>query len=97
MAGAWLCAENVLGMGKRKLKLGGKDFMAEEVEFQVGEGGEHWNKYILLDGTEMKVKAVVAEVLRVEGAYAPNGDPLYNINASIIVTTHAPDQLKKKD
>ena len=45
----------------------------------------------------MKVKAVVAEVLRVEGAYAPNGDPLYNINASIIVTTHAPDQLKKKD
>ena len=45
---ALVVEEYVSGMGKRKLNLGGKDFMAEEVEFQVGEGGEHWNKIYCL-------------------------------------------------
>ena len=42
------------------------------------------------------MKAVLANVLRVNGQYAPNGDPLYTVNAQIVVATTAPESLKKK-
>lgn len=82
-------------MAKRKIKIGGNEFMAEEVEFEAPEG-ERWTKYILHDGTELKLKPVVAEILRVEGQYAPNGEPMYTVNASIILNTNSPEHLKKK-
>lgn len=82
-------------MAKRKVNISGNEFMADEIEFETPEG-ERWNKYILHDGTELKLKAVVAEILRVEGQYAPNGDPIYSVNASIVVNTNSPPQLKKK-
>jgi len=69
--------------------------MAEEVEFEA-ETAEKWNTYALHDGTTLKMKAVLADVLRVDGQWAPNGDPLYTVNAQVIVSTVAPDNLKKK-
>jgi hypothetical protein len=82
-------------MAKRKIRLGENEFMAEEIEFEAPDG-ERWNKYILHDGTELKLKAVVAEILRVEGQYAPNGDPLYSVNASLVINSNAPENLKRK-
>lgn len=82
-------------MAKRKIRLGENEFMAEEVEFEVPDG-EKWNKYILHDGTELKLKAVVAEILRVEGQYNQNGDPVYTVNASLILNSNSPENLKRK-
>lgn len=82
-------------MSKRKVNVGGQEFMAEEVEFE-SESGEKWNTYLLHDGTQLKMKAIVAEVLRVEGQYTPTGDPLYTVNASIVISTNSPDALRKK-
>jgi hypothetical protein len=82
-------------MAKRKVNLGGQEFMAEEIEFE-SETPEKWNTYALHDGTNLKVKAVLANVLRVEGHYTPTGDPLYTVNASLVVSTTVPDNLKKK-
>jgi hypothetical protein len=80
---------------KRKINLGGQEVMAEPIEFE-SDGTEKWNSYVLHDGTELKVKAVLAEVLRIDGAYAPNGDPVYTINASIVVSSNSPEGLKRK-
>ena len=82
-------------MAKRKIILNGQEFMAEEIEFEP-ESAEKWNTYALHDGTTLKVKAVLADVLRLEGHYSPNGDPLYTVNAQIVVATSAPDNLRKK-
>ena len=81
-------------MAKRKIKLGDDDVWAEEVEFETER--ESWNTYILQDGTTLKLKAVVAEVLRVEERWGPNGDPIYLVNASPIVSTASPEHLKRK-
>ena len=70
--------------------------MAEEVEFEA-EGAEKWNTYLLHDGTTLKMKAVLAEVFRIEGQYAPNGDPLYSANTQVILNTNAPEALKKRE
>jgi hypothetical protein len=83
-------------VAKRKVNIGGQEFMGEEVEFQPSDGGEKWSVYALLDGTTLKVKAVVADVVRVDGQYAPNGDPIYSINAQLIVSTSAPENLRRK-
>jgi hypothetical protein len=80
-------------MGKRKVNLGGTEYSAESVEFETEREG--WNSYVLHDGTELKLKAVVSEIVRVEGAYSPNGDPLYMVYASNVVTTKVPEALKR--
>ncbi len=82
-------------MPKRKLKLGNEEVTAEVIEFEVER--ENWNTYLLGDGTTLKLKSVLAEVLRIDDHYAPNGDPMYLVNASPVVATSSPDQLKKKD
>jgi hypothetical protein len=83
-------------MAKRKVNLGGQEFMAEEVEFQA-DSPEAWSSYALHDGTRLKLKVVLADVLRVDNQYAANGDPLYTVNATIVASTNAPEHLRKKE
>jgi hypothetical protein len=86
-------------MAKRKVNLGGQMVDAEEVSFQPDSesGGEQWSHYTLLDGTSLKVKAVLMNALRIEGMYGPNGDPVYSVNASIVVSSSSPEPLRKKE
>jgi hypothetical protein len=79
---------------KRRIRLGEEEVTAEEIDFEVER--EAWNTYALGDGTALKVKSVVAEVLRIDGKYAPNGDPVYLVNSSVVVNTNAPEHLKRK-
>jgi hypothetical protein len=81
-------------MSMRKIKLGEKEVLAQEIGFETEK--ENWNIYLLEDGTTLKVKAVLAEVLRVQGEYAPNGDPIYIINATPVLSSTSPEQLRKK-
>jgi len=85
-------------MAKRTLNIGGKEYEAEEITYQADSenGGEQWSAFTLHDGTALKVKAVLVSVLRVEGAFTPNGDPLYQANASLVVSTNAPESLRRK-
>jgi hypothetical protein len=82
-------------MPKRRFKLGNEEVTAELIDFEIEREG--WNTYILGDGTSLKLKAVLAEVLRVDDHYAPNGDPLYVVNATPIIATAAPEHLKKRE
>lgn len=81
-------------MPKRKVNLGGKEYTAEVLEFETLREG--WNSYALEDGTELKLKAVVTDIVRLDGAYAPNGDPLYMVQSSNIVATNVPEGLKRQ-
>jgi hypothetical protein len=82
---------------KRKISLGGRELDAEEIEFQpdLELGGEKWSEYTLLDGTRLRVKAVVTSVLRIEGEYAPNGDPLYIVNSAPVIASSSPPQIRR--
>ena len=80
-------------MAKRKIDFQGREVWGEEVEFEVDR--ESFNNYILHDGTRLKMKAVVSEVLRLD-AYKPDGEPIYLINSTNIVSAVVPDNLKNK-
>lgn len=67
--------------------------MGQEIEFETER--ESWNSYILEDGTKVKLKAVAATIVRLD-EYLPNGDPMYIVNASNVVATDVPDNLKRQ-
>jgi len=66
--------------------------MGEEIEFEPER--ENWSTYLLADGTKMRMKAVAATIIRLD-EYLPNGDPMYMVNASNVVATDVPDNLKR--
>ena len=80
-------------MAKRKINFQGSEVLGEEVEFEVDN--ESFNNYILHDGTKLKMKTVVSEVIRLD-MYKPDGEPVYMINSTNIVSAVVPDILKKK-
>jgi hypothetical protein len=57
---------------------------------------ESWNVYELADGTTIRLKAVVSEIIRLDGEFTPDGDPVYLVKSSNVVTTEAPDELRRR-
>lgn len=55
--------------------------------------GEQWNIYTLEDGTKMKIKTVLMDVIRLS-AYLPTGDPVYQFIAQQVVGVDANPALK---
>jgi hypothetical protein len=79
---------------RRKINFQGQEVIAESVEFEAEK--EQWSTYILHDGSTLKVKAVVTEVARLEGAYDAKGDPVYMIQASQVMYVNAPESLRRQ-
>ncbi len=61
----------------------------------VRESHEVWNEYLLEDGTVLRMKLVVTEVYRIEGMYDSDGNPVYQVKSSNVVTVRPPDNLKR--
>jgi hypothetical protein len=78
---------------KRKVNFGGQQVEATVMPYQTG--AENWNEYLVDDGTVIRVKLVVTEVLRVEGSYDQQGNPLYLINSTNVTTVSSPDNLRQ--
>jgi hypothetical protein len=65
------------------------------IPFQTG--GEHWNEYLLEDGSVLRVKTVATEVIRVDGRYDQEGNPMYVLNNTQVLVVDSPDDLKREE
>lgn len=75
---------------ERKRKVQGPDgdvHDATEVGFR--SSGEHWNEYLLDDGTVARLKLVVTGVLRLEGVRDQRGQPVYIIESTNVMAVSA--------
>jgi hypothetical protein len=80
---------------KRRIKgPDGQDVDATELSFQNAR--EHWNEYLLDDGTVIRLKPVATEVLRIDGKFDNEGNPVYVLKATNIVTVSPPEDLRRK-
>ncbi|MBI2858663.1 MAG: hypothetical protein HYX90_06265 [Chloroflexi bacterium] len=77
-----------------KVRWQGKDVDALEVRFKGIR--EDWNEYDLEDGTTLRMKAVVAEIIRVVDQYDQENNPVYMVKSTNMLVVKAPDNLKKK-
>lgn len=78
---------------KKRVNFEGRDVEATELSFQVG--GENWNQYLIDDGTVIRMKTVVTEVVRIDGEYDAEGNPIYLVRSSNVVAVSAPEKMKK--
>ncbi len=64
-------------------------------EMSFRASGEHWNEYLVDDGTVIRLKLVVTEVLRLDGQYDQEGNPAYIAKSANVVAISAPEELRK--
>ena len=77
-----------------KLRFQGRDVDGLELKFKSIR--EEWNEYDLEDGTTIRLKAVVTDVVRLNGEYDQEGNPVYVVKSGNMMVVKAPDELKKK-
>jgi hypothetical protein len=63
------------------------------MHFQTG--GEHWNEYLVDDGTLLRVKLVATEVVKVDGQFDQEGNPVYVLNSANVMVVRSPEDLKR--
>ena len=76
------------------IKWHGRD--AEGLEVRFKSNREEWNEYSLEDGSSLRMKAVVSEIIRLNGEYDAEGNPVYIVKSANMLVVKSPDNLKKK-
>jgi hypothetical protein len=87
--------EAVMSDKKIKIPLFGHD--VDAIEIPISKSTENFNEYALADGSTIRLKVVATAVLRLEGQYTPEGDPIYLVkNGQVVTVVEAPKAMRKK-
>lgn len=81
-------------MVKTKVNYQGREWDAERVD--VNQATEYWNQYLLEDGSVLRLKTIVTEVVKLPDQYDLEGNPVYVTKSGNIVVVSAPESLKKR-
>jgi hypothetical protein len=82
-------------MAKRtKVQLGAETVDGVDLDFRTLH--EEWNEYETEDGSRIRVKLVVTEIIRTDQYDLQTDQPVYVVRSGNIVVTKAPDELKEK-
>ena len=74
---------------------GGESVDAEQIE--INQCSEHWNQYLLEDGSVLKLKSVATKIVRLKDQYDQIGNPVYFLQSNNVVTVDSPEELKKRN
>jgi len=70
--------------------------MVEGTEVPLIESVERWTELKLEDGSVLRVKPVVMSIVRIDGEYDPQGNPMYAVQGGqAMVVGSAPDHLRR--
>ncbi len=68
----------------------------EGTEIQLTESVERWTELKLEDGSVLRVKPTILSIIRLDGRYDPQGNPMYAIQGGqTMVVGSAPDHLRQ--
>lgn len=81
--------------GRRKKTIATPSGPAEAEVIDVNSSNENFNNYMLADGTVLKLKTVLVEVLRVDGMWDEEGNPAYVVKTKQVVTADSPSELRR--
>ena len=71
----------------------GTKTLGDEVDVETAK--ENWNEYQLADGTKLRLRLVVHQVVRLDDRTA-DGDPVYVVRSSNILEARVPEILKAR-
>jgi len=56
---------------------------------EVIESKEPWTEYTIENGTKIRIKQALVSIAQIDGKTAPNGDPIYSVQAQQVMSiTH---------
>ena len=67
-----------------KFEIDGKPY--DLVSVPIDSSAEQYNTYHLQDGTTLRVRLVMMDVLKAEGAFDQEGNPIYLLKSQNVVT-----------
>jgi hypothetical protein len=71
----------------------GQEHEAERIGFR--SSGDHFNEYLLDDGSVLRIKLVLTDVWKVKETYDALGNPVYLVEHSEVMAVDAPDDLRE--
>jgi hypothetical protein len=70
--------------------------LVDGFEVPVEESSEKWSEYKLEDGTTIRIKQVLMEIIRT-GVFDQEGNPTYVVKAQPVISiVEVPDRLKRR-
>ena len=78
-----------------KVNWKGRDVDGTEVRSKTVR--EDWNEYDLEDGSNIRMKTFVTDIIRLEGEYDSDKNPVYVVKSGSILVAKSPENLRKKD
>jgi hypothetical protein len=66
----------------------------ESVDILSSKDG--WSEFNLADGSTIRAKAVILDVKKMVGQFNADGEPVYELQLTMVNQTRVPDKLKKK-
>jgi len=76
-----------------KVNYQGRDVEGLDVSFKVDR--EEWNDYQLADGTELRIRLIVTDIVMIPGEWDNDGNPVYVAKSQNIMVAKCPDHLKR--
>ena len=66
----------------------GKNVPATSLDFE--SINDEWNEYRLEDGTTLKLRTVVAEIVSIDGKKSADGSPVYQVKSGNVLHIEVP-------
>ena len=79
---------------KIKINLGNE--VVEATPVAVNQASEYFNQYFLEDGTVLRMKLVATKIFRLDDRFDAEGNPVYFVQSTNVLSADAPSHLKKK-
>jgi len=84
-------------MAERRVQIPFMGKVMDGVEVPVEESTERWSEITLEDGTIIRVKQSIASVVRVDGQYDMEGNPMYVVkSAPAVAIVHVEEKYRRK-
>jgi|APFre7841882630_1041343.scaffolds.fasta_scaffold13533_4 hypothetical protein len=80
---------------ERNIKVPFEGKIVEGLEMDFKSVKEDWNEYQVNDGAIIRMKVVVTNIAKIPDKYDPEGNPIYVVKSSNVLSTSAPEKLKK--
>jgi hypothetical protein len=80
---------------ERNIKVPFEGKIVEGLEMDFKSVKEDWNEYQVNDGAMIRMKVVVTNIAKIPDKYDPEGNPIYVVKSSNVLSTSAPEKLKK--
>jgi hypothetical protein len=77
-------------------QLMGYDPKGPKEPIDIVSSKDGWSEFQLADGTVVRAKVALLDIKKMEGQFTPDGDPIYEMQLTMVNQIRVPPELKKK-